>query len=200
MYSQNRQNAAYSTGPKTPEGKAASSQNRLSHGLCSSALLLKGESEADFDQLRHELHQAYKPATAEEQILTDQLVEATWRLNRARRVEVQMQRNLMSDAALALRGHEETAETRPELLLSFALLNEESEGPLRRMHRYVTTIERSHQRAVKALVEAIKRRPVVVVAPKAKAVAATEPLPEIGFESPFVPTVPNPAPRFHNRP
>ena len=29
----NRQNALKSTGPSSPEGKAASSQNRLTHGL-----------------------------------------------------------------------------------------------------------------------------------------------------------------------
>ena len=31
----NRRNAQKSTGPKTEKGKAASSQNRLAHGLCS---------------------------------------------------------------------------------------------------------------------------------------------------------------------
>ena len=67
----NRRNAAKSTGPRTPEGKAASSQNRLAHGLCSSALLVRGESQEQFDALRAEVIAAYQPATAEERMLTD---------------------------------------------------------------------------------------------------------------------------------
>ncbi len=67
----NRRNAMKSTGPRTPEGKAASSQNRLAHGLCSSALLVRGESQEQFDALRAEVIAAYQPATAEERMLTD---------------------------------------------------------------------------------------------------------------------------------
>jgi hypothetical protein len=83
----NRENARKSTGPRTPEGKAASSQNRLAHGLCSSSLILHGENAEEFDELRRQTHATFAPVTAEETLLTDQLVEATWRLNRARRVE-----------------------------------------------------------------------------------------------------------------
>ena len=39
----NRENAQKSIGPRTETGKAASSKNRLTHGLCSTALILDGE-------------------------------------------------------------------------------------------------------------------------------------------------------------
>ena len=39
----NRRNALNSTGPKTPEGKAAVSHNALRHGLLSRDILLPGE-------------------------------------------------------------------------------------------------------------------------------------------------------------
>jgi hypothetical protein len=208
----NRQNATHSTGPKTPEGKAASSKNRLAHGLCSSALLLVGEDEAELDLLRKEIHTAYQPATDEERILTDQLVDASWRLNRARRIETEVQQRVMIETMLFLRRHRgDKVDMSPNALLAKSFLRDESEGPLRRMHRYVTTIERSHQRAVKALLEAIKRRPAVVVAapvvevpvvevPKVRAAAASSPLPEIGFEPQYMPTTPAQTPQFHNRP
>ena len=93
----NRRNAMKSTGPRTSEGKAASSQNRLAHGLCSSSLLIRGESPAEFDLLLAEVRAAYRPATPEEQMLTDQLAEAQWRLNRARRVEAKTINMLVED-------------------------------------------------------------------------------------------------------
>jgi hypothetical protein len=41
----NRRNALKSTGPKTPEGKAAVSLNALKHALHSQEILLRGEDE-----------------------------------------------------------------------------------------------------------------------------------------------------------
>jgi hypothetical protein len=41
----NRRNALKSTGPKTPEGKAAVRLNALKHGLLSQEILLPGEDE-----------------------------------------------------------------------------------------------------------------------------------------------------------
>jgi hypothetical protein len=205
----NRRNAMKSTGPRTPEGKAASSQNRLAHGLCSSALLLPGELESDFDLLRQEVLEAYQPATAEERILTDQLVEATWRLNRARRIENRTYILMNQDAFVTLNDKDKPVEDHPDHLMALAMLIDDNEAVLRRLHRYVTTIERSYQRAHKTLLDAIKRRPAVVtvlapalepeVQPE-KAVAAGTPLPEIGFEPQFMPMTPVQAPAFHNRP
>ena len=47
----NRNNAKKSTGPKTPEGRAAARLNGLKHGLASDILVLEGESESDFENL-----------------------------------------------------------------------------------------------------------------------------------------------------
>jgi len=44
----NRENAKRSTGPRTAEGKAASSRNGLSHGLCAEKLMLSGEDPEEF--------------------------------------------------------------------------------------------------------------------------------------------------------
>lgn len=47
--------AARSTGPRTPEGKAVSSRNALKHGLTARQIVIKGESQAEFDALLERL-------------------------------------------------------------------------------------------------------------------------------------------------
>jgi hypothetical protein len=44
----NRENAKKSTGPRSPAGKAASSRNRLDHGLCAETNFLPSEDPAEF--------------------------------------------------------------------------------------------------------------------------------------------------------
>ena len=45
----NRRNAQKSTGPRTPQGRAASRLNALKHGLTACHLVLPTESQQDFD-------------------------------------------------------------------------------------------------------------------------------------------------------
>lgn len=47
----NRQNALKSTGPITPEGKAAVRHNALKHGLLAQDVLVPNEDEAAFEEL-----------------------------------------------------------------------------------------------------------------------------------------------------
>src|SRR5271157_637410 len=59
-----------SSGPKTPEGKATSSLNRLSHGFASNvARLIPGENPEEFHSLVTDLMGEHQPATPTEQIL-----------------------------------------------------------------------------------------------------------------------------------
>ena len=76
----------------------------------------------------------------------------------------------------------------------------------RNMQRYVTTIERSHQRCLKNLHHAQEQRrtlpPLPPVQPEpeeVKVAAANHPLPEVGFEPQFVPTAPFGAPAYTDR-
>ena len=46
----NRRNARKSTGPKTPEGKAAVRLNALKHGLLANDVLLPGEDESALEE------------------------------------------------------------------------------------------------------------------------------------------------------
>jgi hypothetical protein len=78
----NRQNAQLSTGPKTPEGKAASSQNALTHGLYASAPLLPSENPSDFQALLQSLHHELHPAGPLQSQLVHRIASLLWKLRR----------------------------------------------------------------------------------------------------------------------
>ena len=57
----NRENAKKSTGPRTAAGKAASSRNRLLHGLRANKHILLDEDPEDFLILLHDLYDRFQP-------------------------------------------------------------------------------------------------------------------------------------------
>src|SRR5580704_13591686 len=72
QFEANRQNAQKSTGPKTPEGRAAVRLNGVKHGLTAETIVLKGESEADYNALFDSLEAEHDPATPTEEALVVQ--------------------------------------------------------------------------------------------------------------------------------
>ena len=191
----NQRNARLSTGPRTTEGKTTSSQNRLAHGLCATSLLIRGESAEDFEALRQSMIDAYHPATLEERMMTDQLAEAQWRLNRARAAESEVFDLITGDALIRLSSDGGEVEDSPNHLLGCAMLNFDNHRVMANLNRYVTAAERTRQRALKELQAAQRNRPAVPApAPHPEpeiAVAAGQPMPPIpnlpqtGFESHF---------------
>jgi hypothetical protein len=83
----NRRNALKSTGPKTPEGKAAVRLNALKHGLLSREVLLPGEDEEALRELGERLRAELQPVGELENLLVDRITAAYWRLRRLGRVE-----------------------------------------------------------------------------------------------------------------
>lgn len=83
----NRRNALKSTGPKTPEGKAAVSLNALKHGLLSQEILLRGEDQEALRELDECLRNELQPVGELENLLVDRIIAANWRLRRVGRIE-----------------------------------------------------------------------------------------------------------------
>src|ERR1700682_1382334 len=78
-----RANGAKSHGPKTPEGKEASSRNSLKHGLTSrSTILLQCERPDEFKAFLAEHVAIHDPVTPPEKELVDQMAIARWRIRR----------------------------------------------------------------------------------------------------------------------
>jgi hypothetical protein len=83
----NRRNALKSTGPKTPQGKAAVRHNATKHGLLSQEVLLPEEDAAALEELGERLRAELQPVGELEGMLVDRIVSAYWRLSRLGRVE-----------------------------------------------------------------------------------------------------------------
>jgi hypothetical protein len=83
----NRQYALKSTGPKTPDGKAAVRLNALRHGLLSQDILLPGEDEEALRELAEGLRAELQPVGELEGVLLDRITSLLWRLQRVGRVE-----------------------------------------------------------------------------------------------------------------
>src|SRR5437867_9576262 len=89
----NRLNAQHSTGPSTPEGRAAVRLNGLKYGLYAETLILPGEDPAGFDALLDRLDAEHQPATPTEEIFVSQIAMASWRRLRVQRMEAAFYKN-----------------------------------------------------------------------------------------------------------
>ena len=78
----NRRNAKKSTGPRTPEGRAAVRLNGVKHGLQAETLILPGERQSDFTDLLQSFEAEHQPATPDADANVRELAISTWRLNR----------------------------------------------------------------------------------------------------------------------
>src|ERR1035437_5976751 len=76
----NRQNAQHSSGPKTPEGKAAIRFNALTFGLRTRATVLPDENAADYFQLWDDFDADGHPQTRIERAYWKAMVTSKWLL------------------------------------------------------------------------------------------------------------------------
>jgi len=70
------------TGPRTERGKSRSRHNAIKHAIFSKVVVLKRESQGDFDAFHNALREDYQPKGAQEEILVNVLAVLWWRLLR----------------------------------------------------------------------------------------------------------------------
>src|SRR5579871_2201013 len=128
----NQANAQHSTGPRTEEGKAKSSRNRLSSGFASNTRFLEGEDPDEFDVLLADFMNEHQPSTPTEQVLVEKMAHHHWITLRALRLQAEQ-------------AHE------------FQLHG--NEGSLALVIRYQTASERSFYRALNELQKLRKHAP-----------------------------------------
>ncbi|HXK06755.1 MAG TPA: hypothetical protein VMS37_30450 [Verrucomicrobiae bacterium] len=140
----NRANGARSRGPKTPEGKARSSQNATRHGLRSKSVLMRNEDPEALQRLLDMYVSRLGPLGTAEMSLVEEMVAASWRHRRS----LSLERDTLE---LEMQNHSGDAIDR--LVQSFV-----AQLPrLQLLHRYQAHSNIAFTRALSALV--LLRRP-----------------------------------------
>ena len=136
----NRENALQSTGPRTVEGKSASSGNALKHGLTAAFRVLPNESQEEFDRVLADYQRTFAPIGEHELFLVEEMVESRWRLARVRRLESALVEQMCTAAD----------SNDADLMLVTALLNNTA-GPFKTLQRYAAESTRAYYRALRQL-------------------------------------------------
>jgi hypothetical protein len=93
----NQSNAQLSTGPRTPEGKARSARNAVTHGLTCRELIVRVDEQEKFKAFRDSLIEELDPQGEIELITFNELLHAAWNLQRYRRLEFELESGEDSD-------------------------------------------------------------------------------------------------------
>jgi hypothetical protein len=147
----NRANAALSTGPRTPQGRANSKQNALSHGMYSPNLVIfHWESREQFDCLRAAYIQRHQPIDQCELDLVDRLVDATWRRNRMLSLETALLDLEISRSTDDV-DREYGTGADPILRIAFAFEQRHGDQSTDRVQRHITSLDHCYSRARREL-------------------------------------------------
>jgi hypothetical protein len=148
----NRANALFSTGPRTDQGKHASSRNAQPHGLTTRDALLPGEDAGEYQRHRQNYLDRHQPQDPIDQAVAVELADLEWRLRRvpvfeARLLSIEVTRlstdpelrplveRLRSDAEIVALGFSRLIESKvlPNLYCLEARLSRRAEKLQRRL-------------------------------------------------------------------
>lgn len=147
-----RANAAKSTGPKTPQGKARSSRNALKHGFFAQTALLYYESPEDYVALRDAYIAEYDPQGPTEMHFVMEMANAQFRLRRVRGMEADLiQKSITRDVCASGLS---TGEVQAEAFRTLA----DTSDVLQILQRYEVMFRRQYERALRLLWEHRDRR------------------------------------------
>src|SRR5947209_15620412 len=133
----NQLNAQKSTGPRTPEGRAAVRLNGVKHGITAQTLVLKGEREEDFTALLDSYQAEHQPSTPTEEALVLQLAMATWRLRRLYHAEAGYYTYKMKDTT------DQAGRYKLDDFAHLGLVTDWSQSSLATFNRQETRLERT---------------------------------------------------------
>jgi hypothetical protein len=136
----NRQNAARSSGPTSPEGRQISSRNSTRHGLTGVFNVLPHEDAADFTGLAARLRNEFQPEGENEEFLVDQMIQSRCRLLRIQRLEALAFEQILTEPGSG---------ADPDARILGAICA--SGNALDKLRRYAAAAERSYYKALREL-------------------------------------------------
>jgi hypothetical protein len=145
----NRANAKKSTGPRTAAGKASSSRNALKSAIYANAIIIEGEDRDDLDALRDGYYRDFAPATTDERILLDKVIEMAWRVKRLDATYNQMWMLEMDSNRSSPDQKDATRNVRPF---------NGNDNQFAKLRREYTTYDRAFHRARTELIKSQKTR------------------------------------------
>ena len=207
----NRQNAKKSTGPRSAQGKAASSRNGLTHGLSANKHILLDEHPEEFLLLLKDLYDRFRPIGLGEEKLVQRIANDQWRLDRAIPMEAGIYRQRLEAVAAddyfrkqERVNHRRNHQLRPEFVppppappdagdrLTRAFISDCSgSNLLAKLTRHEAALQRSLDRGLRQLkaFQAAREIPVASPQPHSSPVAKAPDPPETKPQ-----TTPEPAP------
>jgi hypothetical protein len=200
----NRRNSQKSTGPTSPEGKAASSLNALKSGIHAGSHVIRGEDPVELQALTAEFLLHHRPTDPNQRALVDTLIAAEWTQRRLRRIEAQ----LWEYQVECLDNNLTHAEYLDECIQHNSPLGHSYQNALEafsRLQRRIECTNRMYLRNLAVLQDLQKASSPPASAPQVEAEQPAAPAPEpappeqtqsvtpqIGFVSPIALTAPEP--------
>jgi hypothetical protein len=132
----NQANAQHSTGPRTPEGKAASAQNATKHNLAGEFRVLPNESQENYDRLLAKTIAEHNPTTEHEYFCVEVMVQARWKKARINRLEATVVGQMVT-----LSNSDDA-----DAVMSIAMINK-ADGAMAKLARYSAQANRDYFKA-----------------------------------------------------
>jgi hypothetical protein len=153
-----RANGAKSQGPVTPEGKAKSALNAITHGLTAGTLVLTTESKDKYQALLASYRERCNPDGPIENDLVEEIVAAKWQERRVAAMIAALIDVAMDRMEKEIRDEFENIDNAARSALAFDNQAKES-ATLALLNRYATRHARDYHRALRHLREIQSERP-----------------------------------------
>jgi hypothetical protein len=147
-----RANGAKSQGPVTPEGKAKSALNAITHGLTASAIVLTTESKEKYEALLASYLERCDPDGPIEIDLVEEIVAAKWQQRRVATMITALMDVTMDRMEKEIRGEFENIDNGVRTVLAFEKEAKQS-TTLALLNRYAARHAREYHRALRQLRE-----------------------------------------------